>query len=130
LHILRGGVDAAIQAELQRDLAGASTLVELIESTPGMSENCASSGVATPDAMVAASAPEVVPSPPVSEIHHRQFIDGKRRIAEQTGQKNRPHHQDGHHWALDKDLGDIHTRKANYSNDTGRDNANKIAAIA
>ena len=58
LHVLRGGVDVAVERELQRDRGRARWLdEEVIESTPAMVENCFSSGVATAEAIVSGSAP-------------------------------------------------------------------------
>ena len=58
LHVLRGGVDVAVEIELQRDVACCpAMLVEVIESRPAIVENCFSSGVATDEAIVSGLAP-------------------------------------------------------------------------
>ena len=58
LHVLRGGVEVAVEVELQRDAASIrATLDEVIESRPAMVENCRSSGVATAEAIVSGLAP-------------------------------------------------------------------------
>jgi hypothetical protein len=61
LHVLAGGIDVAVEAELDRDLREPSALVEVIESTPAIVVNCFSSGVATADAMVSGLAPGRLP---------------------------------------------------------------------
>ena len=58
LHVLGGGVDVAVEVELERDLrCRPARSIEVIESRPAMVENCRSSGVATDEAMVSGLAP-------------------------------------------------------------------------
>ena len=58
LHVLRGGVDVAVEVELERDRASTPwPLTEVIESMPAMVENCFSSSVATAEAIVSGLAP-------------------------------------------------------------------------
>ena len=53
LHVLRGGVDVAVERELHDDLATAPRLdVDVMLSMPAIVENCFSSGVATAAAIV------------------------------------------------------------------------------
>jgi hypothetical protein len=54
---LRGGVDVAVEVELDGDPADAQPLTEVIESTTDIAANSRSSGVATADAMVEGLAP-------------------------------------------------------------------------
>jgi hypothetical protein len=57
LHVQRGGVDVAVQVELQRDLRLPCALVDVICARPAISENWRSSGCATFDAIVSGLAP-------------------------------------------------------------------------
>ena len=57
LHVLRGGVDVAVRSNCSVMLVLPWTLLELIDVTPAIVENCFSSGVATADAIVSGLAP-------------------------------------------------------------------------
>ena len=57
LHVLGGGVDVAVERELQRDLRGALGAGRGHVVEPAIVENCFSSGVATAEAMVSGLAP-------------------------------------------------------------------------
>ena len=58
LHVRRGGVDALVQIELQREAACApGVLLRVTSSSPGICMNCRSSGVATLFAIVSGVAP-------------------------------------------------------------------------
>ena len=57
LHVARGGIDVAVEIELQDDVGGAQRADEVISVTPAMRPNWRSSGVATEEAIVSGLAP-------------------------------------------------------------------------
>ena len=86
-----------------------ATLCDVIEETPGMVENCDSSGVATALAIVSGiGARQAGRDADGGEIHRRQFADRQRRIAEHAENHQRRHQQHRHHRAFDEGRGDVH----------------------
>ena len=57
LHVAGGGVDIAVQIELQRDRGRAQRAGRVISVMPAIRPNCRSSGVATDEAIVSGLAP-------------------------------------------------------------------------
>ena len=110
LHVLRGGVDVAVEIELQRDARAALELLELMDVTPAIVENCFSSGVATAAAMVSGLAPGQ------RRAHlNRREVDVRQVAHRQRAVRHRAEDEDGQHDAassstgrLMKSFGEIH----------------------
>ena len=110
LHVSRGGIDIAVQVELQGDAAVIPRVLdEVISVTAAMRPNCRSSGVATDEAMVSGLAPG---SAALTEMVGKSTCgrgDTGRIESHDARQRNGHRQQRGRHRPVNEGRGNIHS---------------------